>query len=1255
MKWQIAVDTGGTFTDCLATSPSGATRSWKVLSDGSLRATLHHRLSEFQWEIEADWEISPHLLTGFGVKNVTQHLTSTVVGFDPRTRILHLSDPWMKAEPGDFLSFSTGEPAPVLAARLATSTPLNQSLPPIDFRLGTTRATNALLELKGAKTLFITNRGLEDLLVIGDQARPDLFALAIEKEPPLHSHVLGIKARFAANGEELVPLSDTELEELIQRVKAIAPVSIAISLLHSYRYPAHEHTLAQALRDAGFSQVSVSHELAPEIRLLPRSHTAVADAYLSPVLSSYLHEVESAIQAGSLRVMSSAGGLMQVSDFKAKDSLLSGPAGGVVGAAAIGNRAGKAAVLSFDMGGTSTDVARCTRRPQLQYETTVGSTTLLLPSLAVETVAAGGGSVCSFDGQKLRVGPESAGAFPGPACYGAGGPLTVTDINLLLGYIDPRGFIFPVKVEAAQQAAMEMARAADIEYVMLLQGFRTIADELMAGAIKKMALRHGQDPATHSLVCFGGAGGQHACSLASLLHIKEVIVPCEASILSAWGIAHAPVSRLLNRQILLPWKDITQQVYPWQKELEATLMQQLESERRYDDTWPPTFSTFLELRLSGQNYSIEVEGIDNAAQRFQDLYVARYGHWLEGREVECVQMRVLAELITEVKEKSYAIPAKQQTPLPTREILGKPVFIWENLLPEQVVHGPALLVAKQTSVYLEKWWTATCDTDGGLVLTHEKTEASPALPQLAAAAELELFSQRYQLIAEEMGEMLRRTSLSVNVKERLDFSCALLNPDGYLVANAPHVPVHLGSLGICLRKVREVIDLGPGDVVVTNHPAYGGSHLPDVTLLQAVFDEAGVRIGYVVNRAHHAEIGGIRPGSTPPFSTRLAEEGVVIAPRYLVRAGKFQEDEIRALLSSGKWPSRNVSENIGDLRAALAANHAGAKALMALAAREGSARCIRYMESLLAYSEQKIRQIWEAWDWHERHACEYLDDGSPLRVRLALHDDSLTIDFSGSAPVHPGNFNATPAIVHSVVLYVLRLLISENLPLNEGLLRPVNIVLPQGMLHPDFSDEPGNCPAVVGGNTETSQRLTDTLLKALDICGCGQGTMNNFLFGNDHFGFYETIGGGAGASEGHHGAHAVHQHMTNTRLTDPEILEQRYPIRLMHFAVRPDSGGLGKWHGGNGIIREWIFLEHLSVTVLAQHRHESPYGSQGGDPGARGCQVITWPDGTQENLAGIAGVEVAPGTILRMETPGGGGFGKKNAPDQVDVSERFSL
>ncbi len=1150
----------------------------------------------------------------------------------------------------------------MLAARLVTGTPAGEPLPPLAMRLATTRGTNALLERRGAPTALFITAGFGDLLEIGTQQRPELFALRVEKRAPLYAEVVEVPERLAANGTTLRPLDADALAPAAERLLRSGVRVAAVALMHSFRDPAHEHAVRDLLLRAGFDAVSCSSDLAPFIRLLPRAETAVVDAYLGPVLHGYLRGVQGALGGGRLHVMTSAGGLARPEDFRPKDSLLSGPAGGVAGAALAGRRSGMGRVIAFDMGGTSTDVARWAGDFEYVWEHEVGGAHLVAPALAIESVAAGGGSVCAFDAQGLRVGPESAGASPGPACYGAGGPLTVTDVNLLLGRLDPARFGIPVD-PAPAEAALEALRrelrertGEDAGREPLLAGFLEIADERMADAIRGISLRRGYDPAEHALVAFGGAGGQHACGVAARLGIRVVLVPPDAGLLSALGIGHAPLERFAERQVLRPLDEAGPGVAGWMEEMAAEASAAVAREGV-----PPgevvVRRRIAGLRYAGQDSTLTVEwapGLD-LRDAFEERYAALYGHRPERRPVELESLRVVASTRPAAADPLPAPAACEPEPDGrARAWLGgawrdAPLFDRAGLRPGARIAGPALVVERHSATVVEAGWDAEVDGAGGLVMRQcesAKCESAkvegrePSHSRTPEAVRLELFTHRFRALVGEMGEQLRRTALSVNVKERLDFSCALLDPDGELVVNAPHIPVHLGALGLCVRTVREAVAMEPGDVVVTNHPGFGGSHLPDVTVVTPVHDDAGRLLAYVASRAHHAEIGGSRPGSMPPGATTLAEEGVVIRPTHLVRRGEARWAEMRGLLSSGPHPSRATEDNLADLAAAVAANHRGAELLRALAAEHGADTVGRYMDGLQARAEARVREALARIPDGAYEAEERLDDGAPLRVRVEVAGDGARVDFAGTAGVHPGNLNATPAIVRSVVLYVLRLLVDEPLPLNEGLLRAVELVIPRGMLHPEWPEDPARGPAVVGGNTEVSQRLTDTLLKALRLAACSQGTMNNVLWGSARFGYYETVCGGTGAGPGWHGASATHSHMTNTRITDPEVVEHRFPVRVERFGVRRGSGGAGRWRGGDGAVRELAFLEPVSLSVLTQHRAEGPYGVDGGGPGAPGRQRVLRATGEVLELGSVDGCEVGPGDRLLLETPGGGGWGR---------------
>jgi 5-oxoprolinase (ATP-hydrolysing) len=1278
LPWQIWIDTGGTFTDCLARDPGGELRRAKVLSSSALRGTVVEAPDPLRVRVREDWGAPAGLVRGFAFRVLGAGGAVPVEDYDPAEGVVRLAAP-LPAPPAPGAAFEVRSPeeAPVLAARLVTGTPAGAPLPPLAMRLATTRGTNALLERRGAPTALFITAGFGDLLEIGTQQRPDLFALRVAKPAPLYAEVVEVPERLAADGSVLRALDADALAPAAERLVRSGVRVAAVALMHAFRDPAHEHAVRDLLLRAGFEAVSCSADLAPFIRLLPRAQTTVVDAYLGPVLHGYLRGVRGALGGGRLHVMTSAGGLARPEDFRPKDSLLSGPAGGVAGAALAGRRSGLARVIAFDMGGTSTDVARWAGDFEYVWEHEVGGVHLVAPALAIESVAAGGGSVCACDAQGLRVGPESAGASPGPACYGAGGPLTVTDVNLLLGRLDPARFGIPVDAAPAEAALEALRRelrgrtGEDAGREPLLAGFLEIADERMADAIRGISLRRGYDPAEHALVAFGGAGGQHACGVAARLGIRTVLVPPDAGLLSALGIGHAPLERFAERQVLRPLDEAAPHVAGWMAEMaaeaaaavarEGVAPEEIEVRRR-----------IAGLRYAGQDATLAVEwshGADLHAA-FEARYAALYGHRPERRPVELESLRVVASTRA-ADEAPLPVPAAY-APEPegrARAWLGgawrdAPVFGRAELRPGARVAGPALVVERHSATVVEAGWDAEVDGAGGLLIrqcesagcesakvqghgqSHSRTFAlshSRTSVPTPEAVRLELFTHRFRALVGEMGEQLRRTALSVNVKERLDFSCALLDPAGELVVNAPHIPVHLGALGLCVRTVREAVAMEPGDVVVTNHPGYGGSHLPDVTVVTPVHDGAGRLLGYVASRAHHAEIGGSRPGSMPPGATTLAEEGVVIRPTHLVRRGEARWAEMRGLLASGPYPSRMVEDNLADLAAAVAANHRGAELLRALAAEHGADTVGRYMDGLQARAESRVREALARIPDGAYEAEERLDDGSPLRVRVEVAGDAARVDFAGTGGVHPGNLNATPAIVRSVVLYVLRLLVDEPLPLNEGLLRAVELRVPRGMLHPEWPEDPALGPAVVGGNTEVSQRLTDTLLKALRLAACSQGTMNNVLWGSARSGYYETVCGGTGAGPGWDGADAVHSHMTNTRITDPEVVEHRFPVRVERFAVRRGSGGAGRWRGGDGATRELVFLEPVSLSVLTQHRAEGPYGVDGGKPGAPGRQRVFRATGETLELASVDGCEVGPGDRLLLETPAGGGWGRPDA------------
>ncbi len=1251
-RWRVWVDTGGTFTDCLAVDDTGRLHRQKILSNSALRGTIEEVVAPTRVRVRTAWQAPADFIVGFTLRILnTKHSAIKVVRYDPDSSTIAVDRALPdKTKAGDNFEVGSDEEAPVLAARLTTGTPGNADLPPIEMRLGTTRGTNALLERDGARVAVFVTQGFRDLLEIGDQTRPDLFSLDIHKPELFYEAVVEVPERLSADGTVLVPLQLDRLAVEVHRLIKSGVRSGAIALMHSYSNPVHENELAEWLLEAGFEHVSVSSDLAPFIKILPRAETTVVNAYLHRVIHGHLESVGASLGGGVLHVMTSAGGLVRPVSYRPKDSLLSGPAGGVVGAALAGRRSGFDKVITFDMGGTSTDVARFDGDYDYVFEHDVGDAHLVAPALAIESVASGGGSICRYHRSELQVGPESAGADPGPACYGAGGPLTLTDVNLLLGRLDAQRFDIPIDIEAARKQFERLCASTGTgkdghQREALLEGLQDIADERMADAIRGISIRKGYDAREYALVAFGGAGGQHACGVADRLGIDRIVLPVDASLLSALGLGHAVLERFSERQILQAVDEGGGELSGWINELSATARADLEREG-VEASEAEIRRVIVKMRFAGQESTLDIDydGTTPLEKSFESKYRGVFGYWPAGRRLEIESIRVVASV------RAQEVLATKRNPPASEPGAMRPARAWfdgewrsvasyerDDMRPGSKIEGPALVFERYTVNVIESGWTAQVDDAGAMILVRARaTSRKHSQPELVR---VELFTHRFEGIACDMGEMLRRTALSTNVKERLDFSCAVLDHDGGLVANAPHIPVHLGAIGMCVRGVRDAVDLGPGDIAVTNHPAHGGSHLPDVTVVMPVHLADGRLLAYVANRAHHAEIGGVTPGSMPPNARSLAEEGVVIPPFLLFKGTEARWEELRRLFTDAPFPTRAIEENIADLNAAVAAVRAGADALLTLASEHGIEAVDRYMEALKHRAATRVRTALRGIPDGVYEAVEHLDDGSPLHVRIHIKGEEGLIDFAGSAGVHPGNLNTTRAVVNSVVIYLLRLLVREPLPLNEGLMSAITIEVPPGMLNPKFADDPLDAPAVFGGNVETSQRLTDTLLKALGLAACSQGTMNNVVFGTGRYHYYETVCGGAGATSEHGGASAVHTHMTNTRATDPEILEHRYPVRLERFEVRAGSGGDGDRRGGDGAVREMTFLEPMSLSVLGQHRHERPYGLCGGEPGAPASQAIVRSGGEVIELGSADAYEVEPGDRLILETPGGGGCG----------------
>ncbi|WP_340104737.1 hydantoinase B/oxoprolinase family protein [Rhodohalobacter sp. 8-1] len=1301
--WKLYIDTGGTFTDCLAFAPDGGEHRCKVLSSSSLRGLASPAEKPCEIKISIHERVPDDFFTGFEFLLLKEpESTYNVKAYDAGRSTLTLDGDIDLAD-GDELAFELRSPeeAPILGACIITKTPMNGEFPPMQMRLSTTKGTNALLERAGAKTLFLITQGYRDLLHIRNQQRPELFALDIQKSKPFFRHIVEVPERIDADGTVITPLDKELLKERIEPFLGEIE-SVGVCLMNSYRNDEHEIQLAGILRELGVKFISRSAELSPEIKIVPRAVTTDVNAYLEPIMERYLSRISDVIHGHSFRVMSSGGTLVESEHYRPKDGLLSGPAGGVIGAAAIGKRVAKSLsgfsqgnsqtrsdaienltgfekIISFDMGGTSSDVARFDGEIDYVYEHSVGDATLSAPAVEIETVAAGGGSICGFDGQSLIVGPESAGADPGPACYGRGGPLTITDVNLLSGRLHPANFHISIVPEAAEERLNEILEAAGkLSREEALDGFLDIANERMAQAIRKISLQKGFDPSEYAMVAFGGAGAQHALAIAAKLNMEQVLVPSDAGLLSAYGLQQARLEQIATKQVLKQLDEVESELGAWFDELKAKAMEELENQGVSENSIEITRQNLF-LRLKGQDSSLEIDFSKTGTieDNFRKAYEDQYGHWIEDREIEVEAIRVKASERSPIEggqsEGANVTPGRgvsaesEITPLdlaPQGEIsFSTPfqeIYSRHELKSGTKLTGPALILDPYSTTVIEEGWKGTLLDDGTWVLkdlSGFRNLTGLKSDQRSEAVNLQLYTNRFRSVADQMGEMLRKTAMSVNVKERLDFSCALLDADGYLVVNAPHIPVHLGAMGTCVRTLIKALKKDPsgfqnltglgeenefkeGDIIATNHPGYGGSHLPDVTVVTPIFFN-GKRIGFAASRAHHAEMGGKRPGSMPPDANNLAEEGVVIPPTFIARGGEFDWDPIKNLLQNSRWPSRSIHENMADLQAAVAANHRGAEELRKIATQFEVSEVTRYMDKLKKYAAGRMRSTLKKLRDGSYHAEEEMDDGSKLVVSCEVKEDSVSIDFTGTSGVHSGNLNANPSIVSSVVMYVLRLMVDEPLPLNDGLLDPVKLIIPNGMLNPNFTDDPSDCPAVVGGNIETSQRLADTLLKAFGLSACSYGTMNNVLFGNESFGYYETVGGGTGAGDRFHGSDAIHQHMTNTRATDPEVLEHRYPVRLDRYSIRKNSGGKGKWNGGDGLVREMTFLEPVSLSVLAQHRVVEPYGLNGGKNGQTGKQWIESKDGSQTELKWRDGADLNNGDRFVLHTPGGGGYGEQ--------------
>ena len=1183
-RWQFWIDRGGTFTDIVARRPDGSIATHKLLSE-----------------------------------NPGRYRDAALAGI---RKILNLNE---------------GQPIPAGA---------------IDaVKMGTTVATNALLERKGERTVLFITRGFRDALRIAYQNRPRLFDRQIVLPEMLYSRVFEVEERMGAKGEVVVPLNPDKTFSDLKSAFAEGFRSIAIVFMHGYRFPQHERQVAELARQAGFTQISASHRVSPLMKLVGRGDTTVVDAYLSPILRRYVEQVAAELEGVRLLFMQSNGGLTDARRFQGKDAILSGPAGGIVGAVRTSLAAGFDRIIGFDMGGTSTDVSHYAGEFEREFETRVAGVRMRAPMMSIHSVAAGGGSILHFDGARYRVGPDSAGANPGPACYRRGGPLTVTDANLMLGKIQPKYFpqVFgedgndELDAESVKQKFSILTKTIGDgrSREQVAEGFVQIAVGNMANAIKHISVQRGHDVTGYTLCCFGGAAGQHACLVADALAMTRVFIHPYAGVLSAYGMGLADQSAMREQALELKLQD------------EAALQDAA------DKLAIDARDSLIAQGVAPQRVRVvrrahlKYEGTDTAlivalgpvaemVAQFEAAYRKQFSFLMPGKSliVEAVSVEVIASGgVHEEQELDRKKPGKPVEGI--RVFTGgkwhaAPLYRREDLGAGQRIDGPAVIAEANATTVVEPEWRAIVTPLNHLVLDRvEARRAQTAIGTQIDPVMLEIFNSLYMSIAEQMGLRLQNTAYSVNIKERLDFSCALFDAEGSLIANAPHMPVHLGSMG---ESVKTVIRLNagnmrPGNVYVLNAPYNGGTHLPDVTVITPVFDSRQI-LFYVGSRGHHADIGGITPGSMPPESKLVEEEGVLIDNFLLVEQGRFREKETVALLTSGKYPVRNVEQNVADLRAQVAANEKGVQELRRMVEHFGLDVVRAYMRHVQDNAEESVRRVIGVLKDGEFDLP--LDNGARIRARIHIGEDrrGARIDFSGTSAQLPDNFNAPAAVCMAAVLYVFRTLVEDDIPLNAGCLKPLEVLIPEGcMLRPRYP------AAVVAGNVETSQCITDALYGALGVLAASQGTMNNFTFGNERYQYYETVAGGSGAGPGFDGADVVQTHMTNSRLTDPEVLEWRFPVLLESFAIRDASGGQGRWRGGHGAVRRIRFLEPMTAAILSGRRLVRPHGLAGGEPGMPGRNYVIRAGGRRDELGPFAQTEMAAGDVFVIETPGGGGYG----------------
>jgi len=1201
-KWQFWIDRGGTFTDIVAQSPQGQIITHKLLSECP---------SQYQ------------------------------------DAALH-------------------------GIRACLNLPNSQAIPTdkiASVRMGTTVATNALLEHKGEPLLLVTNKGFKDALRIGYQQRPDLFALAIDLPEMLYSAVIEVDARIDTQGNVLQKLDLKLAQQQLKMAYQQGLRSIAILLMHNYRYPQHEKQLAQLAKSIGFTQISTSHASSPLIKFISRGDTTVIDAYLSPILRRYIDQFSRELPNVPLLFMQSNGGLTHAEFFQGKDAILSGPAGGVVGMVQTAKMAGFERLIGFDMGGTSTDVCHYQHEYERSVDAQIAGFRIRAPMMRIHTVAAGGGSILHFDGARLRVGPDSAGAYPGPAAYRNGGELTVTDCNVLLGKLPVEFFptIFGKNADQGldniivrhkfQKLADEISQATQIAHTpeSIAAGFLKIAVDNMANAIKKISVQRGYDISDYTLCCFGGAGGQHACLVADALGMKRIFLHPYAGVLSAYGMGLADIRKISTQSIEAQF---TVELMPHLHKKLAKLIQKTEknlNQQIAENDYSQQIIARIVCRYSGSDNALMLDfsHYENIYQQFMQQHQQQFGfsNKQTGLIVERIEVELIASskialqndmniLETQANDDSQSEITTDPTPILLSN--GSILYQRETLAIGTVIKGEAIISESTGTSIIEAGWQAEVMPDNSLLLQrYQARDVNYAMGTQVDPVMLEIFNNLFMSIAEQMGFVLEKTAVSVNIKERLDFSCAIFDAQGALVANAPHMPVHLGSMSESIKTIIKENSgtMQAGDAFMLNAPYNGGTHLPDITVIKPVFDfsdnaQPNTIIFYVASRGHHADIGGITPGSIPPNSCNVNEEGILIDNFCIVKQGVFQEQAIRDLLLAGDYPVRNIEYNISDFKAQLAACEKGANELNTIIEHYSLATVQAYMRHVQDNAEESVRRIIQT--LNDGQYCYEMDDGQKICVKITIDHTtrSACVDFTGSSTQHKGNLNAPTAISKAAVLYVFRCLVEDNIPLNQGCLKPIKIIIPEDcILNPKYP------AAVVAGNVETSQYIVDTLFAALGIMAASQGTMNNVTWGNTQFQYYETLCGGAGATAQQNGTSAVHTHMTNSRLTDPEILEQRFPVLLEEFSIRSGSGGKGQYKGGEGICRKTRFLEDMNANILSGHRRIAPYGMAGGTAGKCGNNTLIRADGIQQPLAGTVQLDVKKDDILVLETPGGGGFG----------------